>query len=192
MLLSALCTFTAGTQKQGERDSKMCVWVGGRQRKCVLWRIILLTCISLHLCVCLCLSDYVNIHVCVCPRTMPVCVCVSQWAAYIVCRLCTSCVGHVEEDVSWGQELAAGREGGSPALCLEAQTLGAALTRCSELCVYVCVRREFWREKARGNMSMFCKQSIKSDKRINTCTTMKTHKSASLLVVAPQSQRTHT
>lgn len=48
-------------------------------------------------------------------------------------------MGHVEEDVSRGQELAAGREGGSPVLFLEAQTLGAALTLFTK-CVYVCQR----------------------------------------------------
>lgn len=136
-------------------------------------------------------------HACLCPPTYArsplfVCICVSVCVCErpTLCRLCTSCVGHVEEDVSRGQELAAGGEGGSPAVCLEAQTLGADLTHSSVFCVCVCVsvceREREWersfgerkkkkKKKREHEHVVQASESIKSDKHISTLTTMKTH-----------------
>lgn len=80
-------------------------------------------------------------HVCVC-----VCACIgeSESSAYIVSarsQLCEPCGGGCIRGVRSSQ--LAGREEESPALSLEIQTLGAALTHRSELCVYkMCVEKE--------------------------------------------------
>ena len=67
---------------------------------------------------------------------------------------CASCVGHVEEDVSRGQELAAGEEGRSPAGCVKVQILGAALARRSDRPG----ERRFWQggKKQRTKMEHVC------------------------------------
>lgn len=59
-------------------------------------------------------STTVCVCVCVCPHMHA---CVFRQASGRHGGFCTSCVGHVEEDASKGQELAAGEEGGSPAVC---------------------------------------------------------------------------
>lgn len=130
-------------------------------------------CIFACLKVCLCLSEYTNICVCFCPRAC-LCVCGKAREQPTLCRLCTSCVGHVEEDVSGGHVLAAGREEGSPVLCLEAQTLGVALrTAQSCVCVCTCVSEKSFSMKTSGAVAV--QVFIKSDKRVNTLTPRKTH-----------------
>lgn len=115
-----------------------------------------------HLC-----PHYTTLCVCVCPHMLA---CVFRQASGLHRGFCTSCVGHVEEDVSRGQELAAGEEGGSPAGCVKVQILGAALAHCSDR-LGEC---EFWqgREETKNKGSMCA--SIKSDKHISTLATMKT------------------
>lgn len=155
-------------------------------------------CIFVCLKVCLCLSEYTNICVCFCPRAC-LCVCGKAREQPTLCRLCTSCVGHVEEDVSGGHVLAAGREEGSPVLCLEAQTLGVALrTAQSCVCVCTCVSEKSFSMKTSGAVAV--QVFIKSDKRVNTLTPRKTHththtlpphKKPSLLRVVLRSQCRH-
>lgn len=67
-----------------------------------------------------------------------VCAVVEVGEHALVCRLTASCAGHVEEEVSGGQKLAAAGGGRrSPVLCLEAKTLGATFTHHSQLPVLV-------------------------------------------------------
>lgn len=66
--------------------------------------------VQVGLCQHACLRLPACLHVCLC--VVCECVCVRAQVSGLYYGLCTSCVGHVEEDVSGGQELAAGGEGG--------------------------------------------------------------------------------
>lgn len=89
-----------------------------------------LTFLHLWLHFCVLTSDCANIGLCACPH-MHACVCVCVWAVGSAPAVWAMWRRMYQGVTSW--QLAG--KGGSPAVCLEVQTSGAASTHCRVLCV---------------------------------------------------------
>lgn len=128
---------------------------------------------NIHLFSIYALTTPLRVCVCVSAHTCrPVCVCVCRRASGLHRGFCTSCVGHVEEDVSKGSGAGSwlGGRRESSGECVRVQILGAARARCSD--------RPGEHRRCQGGEKQRTKgsacASIKSDKHISTLATRKT------------------